>query len=102
MGTPIIQMRARTPAMTAATLTRIIHEMRHLPVRGIGSAALLCGKALPFREPDSFFLPNTPARLSLAECSEVEKRALAESRRLSAQQSGKAAVGPVRFINKAD
>gem|GEM_PF-1657682 len=36
-----------------------------------GSAAWLCGKALPFRKAPLFFLSMHPARLSLAECAPV-------------------------------
>jgi len=38
-------------ARTTRPLARIIHEMRPVGSRGSGFAALLCGKALPFRQP---------------------------------------------------
>jgi len=56
-------------------------------------------KGFAFPHSPFIFSSRHSARPSLAECWEVKKRSLAESRRLSAQQSGKAALNFVRFRN---
>ena len=83
-------------------LRRIIHEMRHLPASRERLRRPAVRKGFAFPRARLIFSSEHSARLSLAECSEMKKHALAESRRLSAQQGGKAAVELVRFMNNAD
>ena len=73
----------------AGPLVRIIHEMRQLPVSRERLRRPAVRKGFAFPRARLIFSSEHSARLSLVECSEVKKRALAESRRLSAQQSGK-------------